>query len=89
MGLEGQVPPHGCFQDRVDRANEFVDEERPPYDVYIDGWDDTFEQRYRAWPDKYYFVDANKKIIATSTYGQRRDALIDYDCLHLLQDICA
>lgn len=87
VGLESQPEPHMDFAARVQRAREFVDSNAPPYDVYIDGWDDAYEQRFRAWPDQYYFVDAEMRVLYKSEYGARADALIDYDCLQLLGDI--
>lgn len=88
IGLNNQPKPNSCYQDRIDRAQQFVKEDQPPYDVYIDGWDDQFEQGFRAWPDRYYYVDLrSKRILATSTYGQRKDALIDYDCQDLIRDL--
>ena len=89
VGLTEQPAPHANFQCRIDRANEFVDKEEPPYDVYIDGWDDRFEQLFRAWPDKYYYVDYDNMVLQTSTYGQRKEALIDYDCKDLVHDLIA
>jgi hypothetical protein len=88
VGLRDQPKPHADLVDRVRRANQFVHNEHPPYDVYIDGWNDQFEQTFRAWPDKYYYVDTDKRILQTSTYGIKADALIDYDCKALIHDLC-
>lgn len=87
LGLENQPEPQGTFQERVQRAQQFMAEEKPPYDVYVDGWDDAYEQRFRAWPDKYYFVDEQMRVLEKSEYGARADALVDYDCLTLCRDI--
>lgn len=90
IGLKNQPKPNKSFQDRINRAQQFVQTEHPPYTVYIDPWDDSFEQKFRAWPDRYYYVDLEGKdirILMTSTYGQRKDALVDYDCQNLVRDI--
>jgi hypothetical protein len=90
IGLPNQPKPNSCYQDRVDRAQEFIRNENPPYDLYIDGWDDQFEQQFRAWPDRYYYVDLAAdgiRVIQTSEYGKYAEALIDYDCMSLVQDI--
>lgn len=91
IGLPDQPKPNSCYKDRVDRAQEFIRNERPPYDVYIDGWDDQFEQGFRAWPDRYYYVDLSSpveiKVLRTSTYGERADALIDLDCVDLVRGL--
>jgi len=88
IGLKNQPKSNMSFQDRVNRAQQFVKEETPPYDVYIDGKDDQYEQKFRAWPDRYYYVDLNDmSIIETSSYGQRDDALIDRDCRELVSEL--
>lgn len=56
--------------------------------VLVDTWDNDFGNTCQAWPDVYYCVDATTmNIIAKSTYGERRDALIDVDCLDVLQSL--
>jgi len=92
IGLVDQPKANSCYQDRVDRAQQFLEKEQPPYDIYIDGWDDIYEQTFRAWPDRYFYVDMSKpgpdiQILATSTYGQKADALVDYECRDLVHDI--
>jgi len=87
VNLPNQPKPHKDFADRVKRAREFTESDIPPYDIYIDGWDDVFEQRFRAWPDKYYYLDKDLRVIEKSEYGEKADALINYDCIDLLRDI--
>ena len=53
----------------------------------VDGWDDAFEQSFRAWPDKCLLLDAHMRLLAMSSYGARADALVDYDCVDLLEDL--
>jgi len=95
VGLPQQPEPQRTFQDRIRRAQQFIAEhpDAAPH-LYIDGWDDQFEQQFRAWPDRYYYVTSSDPIgqptiITTSSYGQRSDALIDYDCAELIADILA
>lgn len=71
----------------MDRASEYVSKDKPPFPVYIDTWEDNFEQTFRAWPDKFYMIDKEKRILAKSTYGARADALIDVDCVHIIRQI--
>lgn len=85
-GLENTPEPHKCFQDRIDRANEFIEKDNPPFPVYIDGFDDKYEQLFQAWPDKFYAIDKNFIVNAKSTYGAKADALIDLDYSVYLQD---
>ncbi len=86
-GLSEVVQPQTCIQDRLDRANKFIQTDKPLYPVYVDTWDNTFEQTFRAWPDKYYLIDSEKKVLQKSTYGANADALIDIDCITLIRRI--
>lgn len=89
VGLTNQPTVQKSFQERIDRANKFAVEYNVPYDIYIDGWDDRFEQEFRAWPDRYYLVSMKDLpvITMTSTYNKKMDALVDYDCLELVHDL--
>lgn len=68
ISLEGEVEPHKCFEDRVKRANEFVEKYNVPYEVYIDGWDNEFDNLFQSWPDREYFVTKDKTILKTCSY---------------------
>jgi hypothetical protein len=73
---------HKDFDDRIERANSFIKEYDCPYPVYVDGWDNRFERVFRAWPDKYYFIDENKIVLNKSEYGINENddgkVLLDY-----------
>jgi hypothetical protein len=71
--------------DRMARAKEFIEEDQPPFPVYVDTWEDTFEQTFHAWPDKYYLIDRDMRILKKSTYGAQSDALIDEDCIQVVR----
>ena len=78
------------FSERVERANQFVIDEECPYPVYIDGWSNNYELNYRAWPDKYYYVDCkNMKILQKSEYGTDgdQDGVIIDDYVEMLSNI--
>lgn len=89
MYLENQVPSQKCFEDRINRANHFISRYHPPYPVYIDSWDNTFANLFRAWPDKYYCVDQSKRVVGKSEYSSdaETEALILVDCTVLLQGL--
>lgn len=89
MALEDQPDPHSTYQERVDRANYFVDTYKPPYDVYIDGWNNEFEQTFRAWPDKYHCIDDELKVVAKAEYGTEgsREAKVVKDYTDLLIEL--
>jgi predicted RNA methylase len=67
LGLDNEVNPHKCFQDRIDRANLFA-AMNPPYNVYIDGWDNEFAETFQAWPDREYFVTKEKIVLKKASY---------------------
>ena len=86
-GLKHTPTPQKSFEERLERANKFVQEEKCPFTVLVDDWKDSFDRKFRAWPDKYYCVDKNLKIIETSSYGSKKDALINKDCLELIREL--
>lgn len=77
------------FQDRVDRANHFVTAYKPPYPVYVDGWDNIFAETFRAWPDKYHCLDKDLKVISKAEYGTSgiNEAKIVMDYTDLLEQL--
>mgnify|MGYP000621326744 CR=1 FL=1 len=88
--LAAEPEPHASMADRLARARAFVAAHPEcPYPVLVDGWDDAFEQRYWAWPDKYVYVDADRRLLQKSTYGARRDALVDEDVIDLATRLIA
>lgn len=85
--LDVEVPePQKTFKDRVDRANYFVENYNPPYEVHVDGWNNEFAEMFRAWPDKYHCVDNELTVIAKSDYhsDEDKEALIVEDYTDLL-----
>jgi hypothetical protein len=88
-GLDQQPEPQTCLMDRLRRANQFIAEDQPPFPVLVDTWADEFEKTFQAWPDKYYLIDRDMRVLAKSTYGTRADALIDVDCINLVREILA
>lgn len=88
--LAAQPEPQASLDDRLARARAFAAAHPEcPYPVLVDDWDDAFEQRYRAWPDKYVYVDKDRRLIQRSTYGARRDALVDEDVIDLATRLAA
>ena len=86
MGLENEPTPQSNFEERMKRAHEFIEKYNPPFPVYVDGWNNVFAETFRAWHDKYYYIDANKTVLAKSEYGLvgDEDAKIILDYLYLL-----
>jgi hypothetical protein len=86
-GLKSNTLPQKSLEERVERANKFVKEEKVPFTVLVDTWDNDFANKYKAWPDKYYCLDKNLKIIAKAEYGAEKDALINKDCIVLINEL--
>ena len=55
--------------------------------MLVDDFQDSYDNKYQVWPDKYYCIDKNMKIIEMSQYGKLKDALINKDCLELVNDL--
>lgn len=108
MSLPDQPEPQSTFEERIDRANEFVRKYvnftsvpfsnsltfisfryNCPFEVYVDGWDNEFEQTFQAWPDKYHALDGDLKVIAKAEYhrgnGDGKEAAVVEDYVDLLK----
>jgi hypothetical protein len=88
-GLKNTPSPQKSIDDRINRAIEFIKENEPPFEILIDTWENSFANKYKTWPDKYYCIDKNLKIIAKAEYGNRGSALIDKDCCDLIEELIA
>lgn len=88
IGLENTPEPQKSFDERVDRTINFVisNEFTQAFEFKIDGWDNEFAETFRAWPDKYYLIDKNYRVLEKSEYGTTgdEDALIKLDCVDLI-----
>jgi hypothetical protein len=70
------------FEERVNRAQQFVKDYTIPFEVYIDPWGDPFENTFQSWPDKYYMIDMkNKTIMDKSQYNYGAAVINDYSIL--------
>ena len=82
--------PQSNFQDRLDNAKNFASShhiDENAFTVVVDDWDNLFAETFQAWPDKYYMIDANYKVLAKSEYGSKADALINVDCVELIRQM--
>lgn len=84
LGMIDHPIQHKNFEERIQRANEF-NNSYPYFEVYIDSFDNKFENTYHAWPDKYVIIDKNKKIIGKSEYSM--NAVVIYDYAKLIEDL--
>lgn len=83
-GLDTQPEPQQSFEERVERANQYVNEENPPFSVYIDPWNNCFAERFKAWPDKFFMFDSEMNVVARSEYGESHEALVNDDYSDIL-----
>jgi hypothetical protein len=89
VGLSDQPEPHSCYKDRESRAKEFIEKDQPnnPFIIRVDGWDNLADNTFRLWPDKYYLIDHDYKVLVKAEYGRDADALINVDCIELLDNL--
>jgi hypothetical protein len=85
IGLEKTPLPQSSYEDRMQRAQSFSNQiPSDSFQLYIDGWDNQFAEKFRAWPDKYYCINNQYQVIAKSEYG---DALIKKECTDLILEL--
>ncbi len=81
--------PHKNIEDRCKRAQDFNSEiivgNSEHFKVLVDPWHNPFAECYSAWPDRYVLFDSARRVVAQSTYGAHKDAVIDVDCVDLIQ----
>lgn len=89
IGLKNTPEPQKTFEERLERANNFNDTENPPFPILVDGWNNEFAELFRAWPDKYYCINNEYKVLAKAEYGSGKedDAKIIEDCTVLIKKI--
>ncbi len=88
IGLQNVPLPHRCFQDRLDRVNNFVEDHpyvlNDPFILRVDPWTNDFANRFRGWPDEYYLIDSSYKVLAKSEYTsilREEDGVVDVDMI--------
>jgi len=57
------------FNDRIIKANNYAKQNFVPYPIYIDTWNNDFDHKYQAYPNKYYLIDNNFRVCIKSVYG--------------------
>jgi hypothetical protein len=87
QGYDHQPNAPISMQDRIFSAKAFVDDNHCTIPVFVDLWNNCFDDLFHAWPDKYYLVDSDLKLITYSSYGSTADGVIDKDICVLLQEL--
>ena len=89
LGRSDHPDPQVDLTDRLERARIFTETNKIPFPVFVDTWEGDFERTYQAWPDKYFLLDENHRILTQSTYHKTGDAdgLIKVDCTVLLEQL--
>jgi len=77
LGMTDHPEQHKNFEERLNRANEF-NNSYPYFEVYVDAFDNKFENIYRAWPDKYVIINKDKCITGKSEYSMNAVIVLDY-----------
>lgn len=85
--LPSDPKPQKDIKDRLNRANNFYKKIKKSFPVYVDTWENTYENRFHAWPDKFNLIGSDRVIIAHSEYGEKKDALINKDLIVYLEDL--
>ena len=89
IGLDHTVTQKD-MADRVARARNFFSEnviDPKAFRVVVDCWSNDFAELFSAWPDKYYCIDADHRVIARSEYGRDQDAVVNLDCVDLIKQL--
>ena len=85
LGFQDHPINHETFENRVFRANEFKNKFSQFENVYVDGWDNNFENTYQAWPDRFVLIDKDLKILEKSEYSM--DAVIINDYANIIEQM--
>jgi len=83
LGMVDHPEPQRTLEERMERARAF--KATVPFHVVVDCWEDPFERRFHAWPDRYHWIGADLVLRAKSTYTM--DAKVESDCADLLASI--
>ena len=75
------------FEQKIGRALSFRELTQSPYEIYVDNVENSVSDRYQAWPDKYYLVNEEGKVLFHSYSSNYRPSVVDIDCYDLLQEI--
>lgn len=82
IGLKDHPTVQQSLACRINRAYAFKLQYNVRYPIFIDTWDDLFENTYHAWPDKYHIITDDKTLTAKATYNL--DALVERDYSDIL-----
>jgi len=84
IGLEYMPEPQKNIEERLSRAQEFANSSQCPYPIYVDTWENSFDDVYQSWPDKFYWLDENLVIKNQARYDGPLDAVVVEDYAELL-----
>lgn len=87
-----QPENHKTFEDRINRANYFVENYNIPsgvFNVYVDGWNNEFAETFHAWPDRHYCINKDFQIISKAEYHLEgnEEAVVIEDCTVTLENL--
>ena len=90
LGMTDHPEPHATIEERMERARAFRSRLPSCFRLLVDPWGDPFEQRFRAWPDRYVMLapadeSGNRIVEAQSTYSM--DAVVETDYARILTEL--
>jgi len=80
LGNFACVNQHKTIEERVEAAKNFISKFNFKLPVYVDTMENSFDNTYYAWPDRYYIIkDGKMKEFGRAVYGLGfdRNQLID------------
>jgi len=61
LGNKLVVNDHKCIEDRIKAAKEHIVEERKnKIPIFVDTMDNSFDNTFFAWPERFYIMKGNK-----------------------------
>lgn len=80
MGFSSHPSDQHSFEDRLSRAQSFAKDSQLS-NIYVDGFDNAYEQTFQSWPDKFYRIDKNMMIVEKSEYSDDAKLTNDYSII--------
>lgn len=90
LGMTDHPEPQATIEERMERARAFRSRVPSCFRLLVDPWEDPFERRFRAWPDRYVMLapadeTGNRVVEALSTYSM--DAVVETDYARILTEL--
>ena len=79
IGHAYRIPQHKTLDERIEQAKQFVESFGVDIPMYVDTFDNQFNQAYAGWPDRAYLIRDGKLEYAgrVDIGGQRKRVFSD------------